>query len=218
MGKYRDHRSPRRGHEEVLFSSSDSPTEPNYFQHSHDKVSAPLEAQVMWFNADKGFGFVKAIDGSEAYLHVRELEGAGKSSVSVGTDLTVRIKEGPKGLHVSQVLEIKHPIAQPALPDREARRPTARAEMNAPEEEGAGTVKFYNPDKGFGFIGLEGGEKDVFVHASVLNRSGLGVLTQGQKVRLMYAKGPKGLEARTVQPMANDAKCDPSVTLDAVLP
>jgi CspA family cold shock protein len=45
-----------------------------------------------------------------------------------------------------------------------------------------GTVKFFNAQKGFGFITPEGGNKDVFVHISAVERSGLGTLNDGQKV------------------------------------
>jgi len=45
-----------------------------------------------------------------------------------------------------------------------------------------GTVKFYNDQKGFGFIQPDGGGKDVFVHATVLERAGLRSLSEGQKV------------------------------------
>ena len=45
-----------------------------------------------------------------------------------------------------------------------------------------GTVKFYNGQKGFGFIEPEGGDKDVFVHASALEKSGISGLAVGQKV------------------------------------
>ena len=45
-----------------------------------------------------------------------------------------------------------------------------------------GTVKFYNDQKGFGFIQPEGGGQDVFVHATALERAGLRSLSEGQKV------------------------------------
>ena len=45
-----------------------------------------------------------------------------------------------------------------------------------------GTVKFYNDQKGYGFIQPEGGGKDVFVHATALERAGMRGLTEGQKV------------------------------------
>ena len=45
-----------------------------------------------------------------------------------------------------------------------------------------GTVKFYNEQRGFGFIQPEDGGKDVFVHATALERAGIRSLTEGQKV------------------------------------
>ncbi|MEQ9490768.1 MAG: cold-shock protein [Alphaproteobacteria bacterium] len=45
-----------------------------------------------------------------------------------------------------------------------------------------GTVKFYNDQKGFGFIQPDGGDKDVFVHATSLERAGINGLREGQKV------------------------------------
>ena len=45
-----------------------------------------------------------------------------------------------------------------------------------------GTVKWFNPTKGFGFIQPEGGDKDVFVHVSAVERAGLRGLNEGQKV------------------------------------
>ena len=45
-----------------------------------------------------------------------------------------------------------------------------------------GTVKFYNDHKGFGFIQPDGGGKDVFVHATALERAGIRILNEGQKV------------------------------------
>ena len=45
-----------------------------------------------------------------------------------------------------------------------------------------GTVKWFNPAKGFGFIQPEGGAKDVFVHISAVERSGMGSLQEGQRV------------------------------------
>jgi CspA family cold shock protein len=45
-----------------------------------------------------------------------------------------------------------------------------------------GTVKWFNPAKGFGFIEPENGENDVFVHVSAVESSGMGTLTEGQRV------------------------------------
>lgn len=58
-----------------------------------------------------------------------------------------------------------------------------------------GTVKWYNAEKGFGFIEVEG-EKDVFIHSSVLKANdSIRTLEEGQKVQFETEKGPKGLQA-----------------------
>ena len=60
-----------------------------------------------------------------------------------------------------------------------------------------GTVKWYNPTKGFGFIQPEGGSKDVFVHATALERAGLSSLDDGQKVEFDIEAGRDGRESAT---------------------
>ena len=60
-----------------------------------------------------------------------------------------------------------------------------------------GTVKWFNGDKGFGFISREGGE-DVFVHFSAIQGDGYRNLEEGQKVEFAIEKGPKGLQASNV--------------------
>ncbi|HEX4174715.1 MAG TPA: cold-shock protein [Acidimicrobiales bacterium] len=59
-----------------------------------------------------------------------------------------------------------------------------------------GTVKFFNNDRGFGFIAPSSGEKDVFVHASNIDT---GSLTDGQQVEFDVAQGAKGPEAQNVR-------------------
>ena len=59
-----------------------------------------------------------------------------------------------------------------------------------------GTVKFFNDQKGFGFIAPDGGGTDVFVHVSALERCGIRSLSDGQKVQFTSAVDPrKGKEA-----------------------
>ena len=55
-----------------------------------------------------------------------------------------------------------------------------------------GTVKWFNPTKGYGFIQPDDGTKDVFVHISAVERSGLGALKEGQKISFDVAKGKDG--------------------------
>ena len=65
--------------------------------------------------------------------------------------------------------------------------------------ESEGKVKWYNPEKGFGFIAPQNGGKDIFVHATALTRSGLSVLEEGQKVFVQCAQGKKGPEVRSIR-------------------
>ena len=62
-----------------------------------------------------------------------------------------------------------------------------------------GTVKFFNTTKGFGFIAPEDGSKDVFVHISAVERSGLGSLTDGQKVSFDVKQDDRGPKAVNLQ-------------------
>ena len=62
-----------------------------------------------------------------------------------------------------------------------------------------GTVKFFNAEKGYGFISLEGGDKDVFVHYSNIQGNGDRTLEEGQKVEFDVAPGRKGDEAQNVR-------------------
>ena len=61
-----------------------------------------------------------------------------------------------------------------------------------------GTVKWFNADKGYGFIAPESGE-DVFVHYSAIQMNGYRVLEEGQQVEFEVAQGPKGLQAANVR-------------------
>jgi CspA family cold shock protein len=157
-----------------------------------------VKATVKWYNPDKGFGFVELVDGSgDAFLHVSVVERSGHGSVPPGATLEVRAGPGPKGPQVTEILSVDTSTAgqeQPRRPrpERAAYQPSADRPT---VEEQLGTVKWYNANKGYGFIVVDRGGKDVFVHASALERSGIMGLAEDQRVAVDVADGQKGPEA-----------------------
>ncbi|MFC7326672.1 cold-shock protein [Marinactinospora rubrisoli] len=64
-----------------------------------------------------------------------------------------------------------------------------------------GTVKWFNSEKGFGFIAVEGGGPDVFVHYSAIAGTGFRNLEENQSVEFEITQGPKGPQASDVRPV-----------------
>jgi len=199
MSKYRNHREPRR---QGYGDDSNQVPEPTYFQREVAQPAAvtsspPVEVEVLWFNADKGFGFVKAADDTNIFLHARALESAGHRVVSEGMHLTVRIGQGQKGPQVAEVVSVSAGTAPAASRSTYPSVQGSNAASNGDESEG--TVTFYNAEKGFGFIAFKTGSKDAFVHISALKRCGLESLEEGQRVVVELAQGAKGPEVRSLR-------------------
>jgi cold shock protein len=205
MGRYKDYdRGSKRGGYDDDQKSDDraSGIRPSFPSPSTPQASGPVDAIVKWFNAEKGFGFVAVTGGSEAFMHIRQLEAAGHSSVPEGSRVKVRIGRGQKGPEVTEVIEVDPSTAQ--VTGTPAGRSAPRSSSPGQSTVGAttecvGSVKMYNANKGFGFVGPDGGGKDVFVHATTLERGGLSGLTEGQRVRMQIGQGQKGLEARSIK-------------------
>ena len=149
-----------------------------------------VDATVKWFNASKGFGFVTLSDGTQdAFLPMATLRRAGYEDVREGALITCEVSAGAKGPLVTNVLNIDtSTVVQPQSggADRYPQRPSISVE---------GAVKWFEPEKGYGFISPDGGGKDVFIHITALRRSGVNTLGPGQRVRVDVVDGKKGLEA-----------------------
>ena len=163
---------------------------------------------VKWFNAEKGFGFVELEGGGgDAFLHISVLSRAGHQTVQPGATLRVLVTPGQKGPQIAEVNHVDESTAGAAPPSRgpssyaeDRPRPAARAPVDASTAvEMRGTVKWFNAEKGFGFVMPDGGGKDVFVHISALNRGGLAGLEPNQTVKMQVADGRRGPEAVSVE-------------------
>jgi CspA family cold shock protein len=160
----------------------------------------PFRGTVKWFNAGKGFGFVTLEDGADVFLHSSVIMNSG-TAVNEGDRVRVRVGQGQKGRQVTEILEVEasggsagRPPARPPGPPRQSGPPVNRG----PAVDVRGTVKWYNQQKGFGFIRPEDGSKDVFVHASTLARAGLDQLPEGTRVTIKVVQGAKGPEATEI--------------------
>ena len=157
---------------------------------SGDVGTVELRGKVKWFNAVKGYGFLALdIDNSDAFLHVTTLRQAGHEDLKPGATVVCAGVRGPKGWQVMRVIEVDQSTAvavttkPPPIPDGIAVTDYISA-----------LVKWYNNERGYGFVTRETAEGDIFVHAAVLRRHGMESLAPGQKVMIRVAEGQKGLQ------------------------
>jgi CspA family cold shock protein len=176
-------------------------------------------ATVKWFNATKGFGFVTLEDGSpDAFLHASAVQSVGHDALPEGTTIVCDLSQGPKGPQVAVIHSVDTSTATAGGgggghgarggrsdfsrgPRRDDRGGWGGHDVGGYGETATveGTVKWFNAEKGFGFVAPDGGGKDVFVHRSALARSGLDSLADGEPVRLTVRQGQKGPEAERVE-------------------
>jgi CspA family cold shock protein len=95
------------------------------------------------------------------------------------------------------VLSLHSSIVARVAPRRSSATPDSPPPDIGVEE--TGTVKWFNPQRGYGFIARDRGGKDVFVHVSALERFGISILDEGQAVIVDVVEGRKGLEAARVR-------------------
>lgn len=172
---------------------------PDHFSHSTDQ-GFQTEAIVKWFSLVKGFGFVAPADGSsDAFMHSSVASRAGLREVPEGTKMLVEITDGPKGRQVASIVQVLGVGEVPPQATGTNGGGGGRPAPTGPETEMTGTVKWYKPDKGFGFVTPDDGDRDVFVHRSILLRAGLQHIDTGQRVKLRVQSAAKGREATSLE-------------------
>lgn len=147
-----------------------------------------ISATVKWFNPIKGYGFVQPSNGvGDAFIHVSVLEAVGAKDLQDGAELECEIEQGPRGPMVSVIHSIHG--GTPEVPPA--------GDPDAPAVEGV--VKFFDPNKGYGFIMPDDEGQDIFVSGRVVAQSGLRMLDADARVRVTIRSGEKGPLAITVE-------------------
>ncbi len=155
-----------------------------------EPTGEPSRTRLKWFNTTKGFGFaVPEDDPCDAFIHITTLQDAGIDELGEGAIIMCHFVKGPKGALITKVEELIEIGENPA---------PITFRVNPEDEETfetmEGTVKWYKPDKGFGFIIPQDGEKDVFVHKTCLDKNNMDLLIPGQKVNMVVRSVTKGRE------------------------
>ena len=179
-------------------------------------VLGTAKGVVKFFNAQKGFGFVVRDDGGEdVFVHISAVEGAGLTGLADGQPMEFTLTERNGRVSATDLVIDGEalPVTDRAPPrEREGgfggggdRAPRGNAGGGggggrdaAPMTNGQrveGTVKFFNGQKGFGFIQREDGGPDAFVHISAVERAGMSNLNEGQRISFELEEDRRGKQA-----------------------
>ena len=156
-------------------------------------MSRLVAGRVKWYDADKGYGFViPAEGGPDVMVHAACVRASGMATLDEGAAISLTVIRGDRGLQATEIVSI---TAQPA-PEPEAARPTEIALGAEPEGEFLpARVKWFNKQKGFGFLNVFGSSDDIFVHMETLRRYGFQDLLPGEALCVRLVTGPRGAMA-----------------------
>ncbi|MDQ1304714.1 MAG: cold shock protein, partial [Actinomycetota bacterium] len=141
-------------------------------------------AVVRWFDPDRGFGFLAPDGGGEdLFVHASEIAtSGGPKLLREGQTVEFEIGEGDRG---PQALRVR--VTGESASDSELGR--------------LGMVVWYEPNKGYGFVELDDGGPQIFVHSSAIVTGG--VISDGQRVAFLVREGERGPQAEHLLPLAS---------------
>ncbi|MDZ7587906.1 MAG: cold-shock protein [Parasphingorhabdus sp.] len=177
-----------------------------------DQVVGESSGKVKFFNAQKGFGFiVQDTGGEDVFVHISQVERAGLSGLAEGQGLKFSLVDRGGKVSASDLQIDGDLIAVSERPshgdrperggfggDRGAPRGGGgggRPQRELTGEKASGTVKFFNGQKGFGFIQRDDGQPDAFVHISAVERAGMHGLNEGDRLDFELEVDQRGKHA-----------------------
>jgi CspA family cold shock protein len=178
---------------------------------SKSLVQSSARGKVKWFNATKGYGFVTLDNGGDAFCHASSLQAAGHAELPQGATIVCDLADSQRGLQVVTIHSVDLSTAE-APGSRGPRRDFGGggggrfgggggfhrdSGPSGPMVEGK--IKFFNDQKGFGFVMPDSGSGDIYLHASALRRSGVQTVEPDQRIRYSTRQGNKGVEVDRVE-------------------
>lgn len=178
--------------------------------------------KVKFFNSQKGFGFVEREDGGEdVFLHISALERAGLDNIAEEQEIEFSLTDRNGRVSATDVQIVGEVLEVQARPPRQPREggfdrgggfgrgghggghggPGGGRRFGhrpPPVTDGTryeGTVKFFNSQRGFGFVSRDDGEPDAFVHISAVEQAGLGELMENQRLSFELEIDRRGKQA-----------------------
>ena len=185
----------------------------SHYDHDSSKSLAQSSARgkVKWFNATKGYGFVTLDNGGDAFCHASALQAAGHAELPQGASIVCDLADSQRGLQVVAI----HSVDLSTSETPGARGPRREFGGGGTGRFGGGggfhrdsgpagpmvegKIKFFNDQKGFGFVMPDNGSGDIYLHASALRRSGVQVVEPDQRIRYSTRQGNKGVEVDKVE-------------------
>ena len=156
-----------------------------------------IEGRVKWLNKERGYGMVAQKEGADIFVHISCLEKAGYQEAPEGALISCEVVKGLKGLQATKVLnlDVEDIVEMPSELAERGKERALFAGIRTRKRFEDMHVKWFNEDKGYGFLtqALSGG--DIFISAKVLEEAGVKFLYSGQKVAARIKESKRGLMA-----------------------
>lgn len=157
-----------------------------------------VSGSIKWFDVAKGYGFVTPDDAAfgDVMVHVTTLRSDGFQTALEGSRIVCEAQRGQRGWQAIRIVSIDTTTA--SNPAEAEQKTHVKVTPSSGLERVI--VKWFNRDKGFGFLSRGEGTEDIFIHMETLRRFGLTELRPGQVVIARFGNGDKGLMAAEIYP------------------
>ncbi|MEL6773271.1 MAG: cold shock domain-containing protein [Pseudomonadota bacterium] len=158
-----------------------------------------VTGKVKWYDAVKGYGFVIPDDGGgDVMVHASCVRNYGITTLAEGSAVKLITTMGARGLHAQELIEVDSSTATaaPASAQPSLGEPRPTDYLQAQGDLGPllpARVKWFDKQKGFGFVNVFGNPDDVFVHMETVRRCGFPDLSSGEGMAVRTFRGPRGL-------------------------